>query len=239
MTALRKLSTMFLAPTLAMAVPSHADENGGENGPCSGAGAGEECEERGASDFTFTEIQVEQEDRRGVFVAQVGSSNRAEARQNNSSSYVRIAQNGDENQADVDQAGGEHLVQLAQDGDRNTARIVQDGQGQSVLMLAQQGNGHQANISQTEAGSLFSAAAISQSGAGNLLNLVQDGSDNQARLTQTGEDNAMSATQLGAGNRLEWTQDGNGLSDLQITQDGGQAMQVTQTNTGSPAPGGG
>jgi len=42
----------------------------------------------------------------------------------------------------------------------------------------------------------------------------------------------MTATQLNSGNQLDWIQDGSGLSDLNITQSGGQEMQIVQSNTG-------
>ena len=67
--------------------------------------------------------------------------------------------------------------------------------------------------------------------------LDQEGSDNLAILTQQGDENGMTATQLGVGNRLTWTQEGTGLSDLQVTQTGGNQtggqLSITQTNTGS------
>ena len=89
------------------------------------------------------------------------------------------------------------------------------------------------SCTQTDSSLLYSAAAVLQSGNGNLLTLIQDGDDNQARLTQDGDDNTMTATQLDAGNRIEWMQDGDGLSDLQITQTGGASIQITETNSGS------
>ena len=85
---------------------------------------------------------------------------------------------------------------------------------------------------QRDSGTAYSAAAISQTGDGNSITLIQDGSDNQARLTQDGDGNAMTATQVGANNRLDWTQDGTGLSDLQIEQTGGAGLIVIQSNGG-------
>ena len=63
--------------------------------------------------------------------------------------------------------------------------------------------------------------------------LVQNGSDNRARLTQDGDANGMTAVQNGDGNRLAWSQQGSNLSDLAITQNGGQAIQITQTGGGN------
>ena len=59
--------------------------------------------------------------------------------------------------------------------------------------------------------------------------LAQSGDDNQALLVQNGSGNAMTATQTGGNNQLAWTQTGDNLSDLAISQSGGQALQVTQT----------
>jgi hypothetical protein len=173
----------------------------------------------------------------GVFVSQIGNGNRTDANQQTNSQFARIIQDGADNTADIDQRGeGEHFASIAQTGNTNLVLALQDGNGQSALLLAQQGNGNSADIGQTDnglLGPLGSAAAIFQSGDGNSLILVQNGSDNQARLTQNGDNNDMTATQLDTGNRLDWTQDGSGLSDLQITQEGGAVMQITQTNMSS------
>jgi len=55
------------------------------------------------------------------------------------------------------------------------------------------------------------------------------GDGNQARLVQDGSGNAMTASQTGGHNQLAWTQTGDNLSDLAISQTGGQALQVTQS----------
>lgn len=184
-------------------------------------------------------IEVPESGEAGVFITQIGSGNVAEARQAGNRSRAQIVQDGDANRADVDQRdSGEHHVTLVQSGDENRADILQQGLGRSVLLLAQEGTLNRATIVQGETGDTVSAAAISQSGSGNTLILAQNGSDNQARLMQRGEENVMTATQLGNSNRLVWEQDGTGLSDLQITQDGGAVMQVTQTNLGGPGGGG-
>lgn len=230
MTSIRTPLASLAAIALAFGSPASAQTSDAPPG-------GEEPGAERGSPFEFERIPVPEDDRRGVFIAQVGATNRAEARQSGSNSYARIIQNGDENQADVVQDDGSHHASIAQDGNRNSVNVGQQGQGRSVLMLAQQGNGNRADVSQTESQAIYSAAAIGQTGSDNLLSLVQDGSDNQARLVQNGDGNTMTVVQQGSGNRLSWTQDGNGLSDLQITQDGGQALQITQTNGGAPPSG--
>lgn len=243
------LTAILAAAMMSFAAPVLADTGNIPPGdPCgdgNGAGTGNPCGgnngnsgENGNAGFTFEEIAVPVQEDRGAFISQIGSGNTAEADQQGTSAYARVIQNGDANQVDLRQDDGNHYTEIAQDGDSNTVFAGQDGNGQAALLLAQRGSGNSAELSQFESGDLYSAAAISQSGSGNRLNLVQDGSDNQARLAQSGDNNIMTATQLGAGNRLEWTQNGSGLSDLQITQDGGQALQITQTNTGAPPPSG-
>lgn len=232
MTSIRTTLASLAAIALTFASPVAAQTNNANPGNAApGTGRG--------GQFEFERIPVPEEDRRGVFISQIGATNRTEARQSGSNSYVRIIQNGDENQVDIGQDEGNHHASIAQDGNRNTANVGQQGQGRTVLMLAQQGDGNRADVSQTESQAIYSAAAIGQTGSDNLLSLVQDGSDNQARLIQNGDGNAMTAIQQGNGNRLSWTQDGNGLSDLRIMQDGGQAMEITQTNTGAPPSGNG
>ena len=39
----------------------------------------------------------------------------------------------------------------------------------------------------------------------------------------------MDAIQNGAGNQLAWTQTGNNLVSLQVTQNGGQAISISQS----------
>lgn len=170
----------------------------------------------------------------GVFVEQIGNNNSAEVTQQTPDQAAGITQDGDGNTAEIDQRDtGAHFASIAQNGDDNTVLAAQEGAGEAVLLLSQQGGGNDATVLQRDTGGLGSAAAILQSGNDNLLNLVQDGSDNQARLTQNGDGNAMTAIQLNSGNRLEWTQNGTDLPDLEITQTGGAAMQITQTSGGS------
>lgn len=169
----------------------------------------------------------------GVFVSQVGNANAVDARQGSSDSDARIVQDGSENSAELDQGvAGNHFADVTQRGDRNSLVAAQNGNGQAALFLSQLGDENSAVTAQSDGGDVFSAATVLQSGNSNSLILQQDGSDNQARLTQNGDGNTMSATQLNSGNRLEWTQDGSGLSDLQVTQEGGQTMFIQQTNTG-------
>lgn len=180
---------------------------------------------------------------RGVFVTQVGDAPRASITQRNADSLAQIVQDGANNQLDLEQEGtAPHTAQIAQDGDDNSVTARQDGDGSTDLALAQEGNGNTVLVSQNEQSALAqTAATIVQRGNGNSIILAQDGSDNQAQLTQEGDGNTMTATQLDSGNRLEWNQIGDGLSDLQIVQTGGAALQITQSNAGvafAPPPGG-
>ncbi|MBO9505177.1 hypothetical protein J7348_11150 [Qipengyuania flava] len=177
-------------------------------------------------------IDLPNEDNRGVFIDQIGLDNLASSEQENSRGYARVVQQGDENTVDILQRNGSHYAVVAQDGDRNSADVEQSGEGRAILILSQQGINNGASLFQSETGTSYSAAAISQTGEANSLMLVQDGEDNQARLSQDGSGNAMTATQLGASNRLEWAQNGDGLSDLAIEQTGGSTMYVLQTNGG-------
>ena len=186
----------------------------------------------GAPAPSFEAVQLPEETASGVFVDQIGSGNSATARQVGGSSYARTVQRGDDNRAEVAQRNGPHYAAVAQDGDRNSADVEQSGEGRAILILSQQGINNGASVFQSETGTSYSAAAISQTGEANSLMLVQDGEDNQARLSQDGSGNAMTATQLGASNRLEWAQNGDGLSDLAIEQTGGSTMYVLQTNGG-------
>jgi hypothetical protein len=192
-------------------------------------------ENTGSEDQTgFDAIELPSAESTGVFITQIGTANRATVNQGSNSSHAKVAQSGERNQVVLTQdANGRHNAAIAQDGEGNGLVGQQAGNGQTVLLLAQQGNGNLATVSQTDDGSSYSAAAIQQRGNGNELLLVQDGSDNQARLTQDGTDNKMTASQLGGGNRLQWNQIGDGLADLQIAQDGGSTIQVTQSNAGA------
>jgi hypothetical protein len=180
---------------------------------------------------------------RGVFVTQIGDGPRANITQRNADSLAQIVQDGANNQLDLAQEGtAPHTAQIAQDGDDNSVTARQDGDGSTDLALTQEGSGNTVLVSQNEQSALAqTAATIIQRGNGNSIILAQHGSDNQAQLTQEGDGNVMSATQLDSGNRLQWNQIGDGLSDLQIVQTGGAALQITQSNAGvafAPPPGG-
>lgn len=183
---------------------------------------------------------------RGVFVTQIGDSPRVTIVQRNADSLAQVAQDGDRNQTDLKQEGSApHRAQIAQDGDDNTVDAAQDGDGSTDLAIAQDGSSNTVLVVQREdSAAAQTTATIVQRGNGNSIDLGQDGSDNQAQLTQNGDDNVMTASQLDSGNRLEWNQIGDGLSDLQIVQQGGSTMQVTQSNVGAafappPSPPGG
>jgi len=180
---------------------------------------------------------------RGVFVTQIGDGPRARIIQRNPDSLAEITQDGADNQLDLAQEGPAlHSAQIEQRGDDNRADVQQDGDGSTDLDLVQEGNRNIALIAQTEQSALAqSVAAIIQRGNDNSINLRQNGSDNRAQLIQEGNNNVMSATQLNNGNRLFWTQIGDGLPDLQIVQEGGATLQITQSNAGvafAPPPGG-
>ncbi|HCS18376.1 hypothetical protein D0Y83_09295 [Qipengyuania flava] len=206
----------------------------GTGNPCGGnkGNSGANGNASAASIPAFEPIEVPQDAGSGVFIDQIGLDNLASSEQENSRGYARVVQQGDENTVDILQRNGPHYAVVAQDGDRNSADVEQSGEGRAILILSQQGINNGASVFQSETGTSYSAAAISQTGEANSLMLVQDGEDNQARLSQDGSGNAMTATQLGASNRLEWAQNGDGLSDLAIEQTGGSTMYVLQTNGG-------
>jgi hypothetical protein len=166
---------------------------------------------------------------RGAFITQIGDANRATIAQSANSQYARIDQTGDGNGADVSQGGtGDHYAAVEQLGDGNALTLTQGGLGTQVALLGQHGNANQMTIDQ-QGGAVSSGVMAMQQGDRNLMSLIQSGGNNQAVLTQEGSDNAMSANQTGGDNRLIWTQTGDGLSDLAISQEGGAALQVTQS----------
>lgn len=174
---------------------------------------------------------------RAAFISQIGDANVASIVQTAPDAHARIEQDGTRNDADVTQKGsGTGYVLARQTGEGNSARLQQDGTGQNALFLTQSGTSNWAWSSQTASGSVHNGAVLSQIGSSNDLMLVQNGSDNRAVLTQEGDGNGMTAVQNGDGNRLAWTQQGSGLTDLQITQSGGQVpggqLQITQTGPG-------
>ncbi|MEE4200741.1 hypothetical protein [Erythrobacter sp.] len=209
--------------------------NNGNNGAQgnSGNGANDDGEVVEIEEGGFRTVSRPARNDTGVFISQVGSGNVAGVEQQNAASYALVAQSGSNNTATLDQRdNGNHYAEVAQDGNDNVLTAAQVADGDTVLLFAQRGDRNTAAVVQGEAGTGYSAAEIMQDGLNNELSLIQNGSDNQARLTQSGDGNAMSATQLSSGNRLEWSQIGNDLSDLNITQGGGQTMVITQTNGG-------
>ena len=167
---------------------------------------------------------------RAAYIDQIGSGDNASIRQTAPTAYAKVTQTGDENEARVDQGGSAtDYANVVQRGDRNIADVTQNGIGDNILYTSQRGNDNRIAVGQSGDGGVSNGAILAQYGDANDINLTQNGDDNQAQLTQNGEGNAMTATQNGAANQLVWTQTGNNLSDLGITQNGGQAMQVTQT----------
>jgi hypothetical protein len=81
-----------------------------------------------------------------------------------------------------------------------------------------------------QGGGSGSGVFASQLGHDNEISLAQSGDNNQAVLVQEGNGNEMHATQTGGDNRLVWTQDGNNLAHATVSQTGGQALQITQSN---------
>jgi hypothetical protein len=175
---------------------------------------------------------------RGVFISQIGDNNVANVIQTAPNAYTAISQNGNSNDSEVTQEGaGTGYIAAGQTGDDNFARLEQSGSGQNVLYASQSGTGNWMWSNQAALGAIYNGAQMSQNGNYNDMSLDQEGSDNLAVLTQQGDNNGMTATQLGDGNRLIWTQQGSNLSDLQITQSGGNQpggqLMITQTNIGA------
>ena len=166
---------------------------------------------------------------RGAFINQIGDQNLSAIRQSETSHYARIDQDGDRNDADVGQTGsGAHYALVTQTGDSNALDLAQSGAGAQVAFVQQYGNFNQMALVQ-QGGTVSSGVAATQTGNLNEMSLLQSGSNNQARLIQNGSGNDMSASQTGGNNQLTWTQTGDNLSDLSISQTGGQALQVTQS----------
>lgn len=175
---------------------------------------------------------------RGVFISQIGDGNVANAIQTAPNAYASVVQNGNSNDAELSQTGtGTGYIALSQTGDSNFADLGQSGSGENVLYAAQNGTGNWMWSNQSALGAIFNGAELSQTGNYNDMALDQEGSDNLAVLTQEGDNDAMTATQLGEGNRLTWIQQGDSLSDLQVTQTGGDQLggqlMITQTNIGN------
>lgn len=167
---------------------------------------------------------------RGAFINQIGDGNGAEIQQTAIAQYARIDQDGDGNLASARQSGsGAHYALVEQTGDANALSLAQSGYGAQVALLEQAGNRNDMLMVQ-DGGSIGGGVLAVQYGNDNAMALTQSGDSNQAKLVQNGSNNAMSVSQTGNGNQLAWTQTGNNLSDLSISQTGGQALQVTQSN---------
>lgn len=237
--AVGSLLALATAPVLAEngKEPPGAPCNKGNGNPCNGnpgndgqQGNGGGRGGHGGHPPTI-DIPVAPVSGRGAFITQIGEANRASAAQSGPNALVAIHQAGDRNRADVTQSGTRSdFADVVQLGDKNVAVAVQSGTGQNVLWVAQAGWRNNVTAAQDSNGG-FNGAILAQAGYGNQMHLTQDGGDNKAVLAQAGNDNAMSATQNGDGNRLVWTQLGSGLPDLGIIQNGGQAVQITQTGT--------
>jgi len=178
-------------------------------------------------------IPVPDVSNRGAFVSQIGEDNRASVVQTASDASADVRQQGADNNAAVTQRGsGLGFADVRQTGDGNAATVEQDGSGQSVLYVVQTGGGNRAVSNQLTPGVSNNGAIMMQTGSDNLMTLIQNDSGNTAALVQDGDRKDMTAVQNGLNNQLSWTQQGSGLSNLQITQPGGQALQITQTNIG-------
>lgn len=166
---------------------------------------------------------------RGAFITQIGDVNNATITQSANTQYAFVGQAGDRNRADVAQRGtGDHYVWAGQFGNDNSLGIEQSGAGTQVAFAKQWGDGNEMSLDQ-QGGTVSSGVAAYQFGDDNEMSLTQSGDNNQAILGQEGSENTMSATQTGGNNRLIWTQTGDGLSDMGIVQEGGGALQVTQS----------
>ena len=167
---------------------------------------------------------------KNVFISQVGQENRTSVEQHTEAGYASVAQQGENNNAEVVQHGvALTYADVSQGGIANYASVAQSGLAPNVVHVGQEGNDNRLISTQSNAGAIYNAARMSQTGDGNVMSLTQSGDDNQADLAQVGNDNSMFAEQTGAGNRLEWTQQGDNLSAPTIIQTGGSSIEVTQT----------
>jgi hypothetical protein len=244
----RLLASAILAAGLAIAwAPAQADtDKDTPGGPCTtgpGQGTGNPCKgnngnpspegnakekvtyDRNPDPFHVTRPGNDH----GAYITQIGDSGAASIRQSTNTQYGRIDQDGDHDRAAITQSGaGAHYATVAQQGDYNEVGLAQSGAGAQVALLRQTGNGNSMLFDQ-QGGSVSSGVAATQLGDNNTMALAQSGDDNQALLTQNGSGNAMTASQTGGHNQLAWTQNGDNLSDLAVSQTGGQALQVTQS----------
>lgn len=166
---------------------------------------------------------------RHVYITQIGSGNRATVRQTAPNAYAAVHQDGSGNQAGVTQSGiAIAYADIRQLETANSVEVTQGGvTAGNMLRVTQSGNANTINSSQTATAG-ENGAILYQQGAGNQMALNQSGGDNLADLSQTGDNNMMTASQSGSGNRLVWAQQGDGLSNLAISQSGGQSVMITQ-----------
>jgi len=187
------------------------------------------CAAISAPDRLAAAVTAPEAGTRGAYVTQIGDEHRATVIQDNPGMLAIVHQQGARNDATLIQSGvGRQLASLRQLGEDNFAMVAQDGLAASHLVLLQQGVGNSARAVQSST-LLGNTAAMTQIGSGNDMSLVQEGDGNDASLLQAGDDNRMAATQNGSGNMLTWMQYGHGLSQLDVTQGGGQTMLITQT----------
>lgn len=242
----RLFSGILAGVALAAAVPAIADttketpgkpcEPGGGQGtgnPCNGNNGnpspeGNVNKERVVIDKKPDPFTIVRGSGSGAFITQIGEDNAAAIAQSRNTQYARIDQDGSRNTASAAQiGGGAHYALVGQTGADNLATLIQSGAGAQVAYLTQDGASNLMTVTQN-GGLLTSGVEALQMGDRNTMSLTQNGENNMARLTQNGTDSAMTAVQNG-NNQLTWTQTGTGLSDLEITQPEGQALQVTQT----------
>lgn len=166
---------------------------------------------------------------RHVYITQIGSGNRATVDQAAPHAYASISQDGSGNQARVAQSGvAIAYADIRQLETANSIEVTQGGVTAGTMLRATQ-SGHANTISSSQTATTGENGAILyQQGAANRMTLTQSGGDNLADLSQTGDNNAMTASQSGSGNRLVWAQQGDGLSNLAISQSGGQSVMITQ-----------
>ncbi|MFD1789253.1 hypothetical protein ACFSC3_16985 [Sphingomonas floccifaciens] len=166
---------------------------------------------------------------RHVYITQIGSGNRATATQTAPNAYASVHQDGTSNVATVKQSGvAIAYADICQLETANSAEVTQGGvTAGNMLRATQSGNANTISSSQT-ATTGENGAILYQQGAANRMTLTQTGGDNLANLSQTGDNNTMTASQSGSGNRLVWAQQGDGLSNLAISQSGGQSVMITQ-----------
>lgn len=219
----RKSAITFALAGSLMAMPAALCAQAADEGVADGAAS--------------TSIERPETNSSGVFVTQIGATNRATVVQNRPTQYAQVVQQGEGNTVEASQRdNGDQFAQIVQNGQDNTALLTQSGTGSTTLLLGQEGNRNRLDLFQNDSSLAGSAAVLLQRGNDNTIALSQDGGDNQVNLSQEGNGNAMNVIQENSGNRLTWTQIGDGLSQPQVVQGGNQVIEITQTNTGAIPP---